>query len=432
MRIILVMNKPMREKRIMELIRKAIIEVLPGSCVRVCSYSDNNFIGQAIRFCPDVIVTYPFTGKGLSENIYLVKYFTNCLVLTFSTEGFINIDLQSTRVGIDNYGNSLVDFACFWGSNIADVHSTELIKQGKLRSRDQVKIFGYPNYEIYNKNLSLDAVYGTLPEPIESKFSQYKKQDIVFLITGFASAFYTEDELKKGGDVDLSGNRLAGRLECCQITRKYRDAFVENLCATAVQFPEVLYIVKIHPIELSFESRYGHSAYSKLDNYDNVLMVRDETTTMHIMPHVGLFCHYGSTVVNESYLVSIPSVLFTYQPYEEMDPEFRNFVWGMPYDAKIEINELARTIESYKRGEIFFHHNEAIKEYLLGNFNIVDINNYRPSLEMALFIVNNRKCFTPVCSDDKYLKKILIKMKFIKKIKYFYYSYCCKFRNRFN
>ena len=66
------------------------------------------YFTEYLKYKPDAILTYPFTGVGLARFFHLYKFFLGAKIITFSTEG--GTDLPTDRhiklfCGLDKYSD---------------------------------------------------------------------------------------------------------------------------------------------------------------------------------------------------------------------------------------------------------------------------------------------------------------------------------------
>ena len=396
MNILLVLNKPNREMAIMQSVKKELLLMDPHAHVEIWEMCTPHFNADVLRFKPDVILTFPFTCTGFATWYYLFKLLFACKVLTLRAEGVVDLSSEYNvqwAVGFDRYGRYLVDHELFWGSLVANAIGHNLLKQGKLSSLDRVRLVGYPRLESYFSPKSTTE-RTVLPDRLTIRINSYDRRDIIFFATGFHLANYTRQDLFDARDLDAE-NRIDELLDAVEITRRFRQAWIESVIATAEQNPDLLIIVKKHPIEKKED-------YLILERLTNVLYVYEDVDIQHLMPHAGLFLHYGSTSLVDSYLSRIPSVYVS-------SPENKSWYsdLGWPSSRKVAVSDVPRVVSEYRTAGIPFAMTDDIKAVLKSVFDIEEGLSYRPSRRIAEVILEKDPA-QKIPLTDKYLWKALL------------------------
>jgi len=400
MRILLVINKPNREAKIMDSIRRQILLINKDAVVEIkemCTPEFNKFV---FKFKPNVILTFPFTCIGFSKWYYLFKVFLNSKIICFRAEGVVDFSSEYNTmwaVGFDSYGSTLVDYELFWGSKLSEVVGKYLISQGKLNSKEQIKVVGYPRLESYF-NPDDDYTF-SFPSRIKNKLNTYRKEKIALFITGFQLANYSREDLFNAGDLDAE-NRLDYLLESVKMAKEYRSKWIKNIIITANQNRDSLIIVKKHPIE-------GRNDYKEFNNIDNILFIYEDFDIDQIMSYAGILFHYGSTALVDSYLLGIPSIYVYSENSLNWYPDL-----GWPSSGKVHIDNVSQVVADYFNNKIVFSINSDQKRVLKEIFNINDNVLYKPSEEIAKIILS-KDAINKVKIYDKYFAKALSQIVFL-------------------
>lgn len=395
MRILLVLNKPNREIAIMESIKREILSLDPTARVEIWEMCTPIFNKIVLKFKPDVILTFPFSCTGFATWYYLFKRRFNCRILSLRAEGVVDFStdyMVQWAIGFDHYGKQLVDYEIFWGSQVGEAIGQNLIKQGKLSSMERVKIFGYPRLESYFADSDLSKLR-QLSGRIAERIDKYSKNNIIFFATGFHFANYSRQDLFDAKDLDAE-NRIEMLLEGVETSKRYRQNWIDSIIRAAVQNPEFLIIVKKHPIE-------------KVENYaiftdiPNILYIYEDIDIQHIMPFVGLFFHYGSTALVDSYLSKVPSV-YVYS--------LNNKAWysdmSWPSSRKTEVSQIPELVREFAATGIPFTMTQEIRAILKNVFNIEDETPYNPSRKIAELILQNDPAQTIPLTDVYFWKSM--------------------------
>lgn len=377
MKVLLVINKPNRETRIMESIKEEILSINGDARVEIWEMCTPVFNRCVLKFKPDVILTFPFTCTGFSAWYYIFKFFFKCKVLSLRAEGVV--DLSSAyniqwAIGFDQYGKYLVDYELFWGTLVGEAIGQNLLKQGKLSSMNRVKIVGYPRLESYFKEEPVShSQY--LPARAAEIMKRYVLNKTLLFATGFHLANYSRQNLFDARDLDAE-NRIDELLEAVEITKRYRQAWIDYIIQTAARNPDMLLIVKKHPIEKKED-------YVAFENIPNILFIYEDIDIQYIVPCAGLFFHYGSTSLVDAYLSRVPSI-YVYST--------NNKSWysdlGWPSSKKIPVSEIASLVNEYVERGIPFVLTQEIRTVLKNVFDIEEGKPYNPSGKIAELILD--------------------------------------------
>jgi surface carbohydrate biosynthesis protein len=376
LKILLVLNKPNREMPIMEAIKSEILFKKKDSIVKIIDYPTVFDIRFVVKFAPDVILTFPFTCAGSASPYYIYKYIFNTKIICLRAEGVLSLLSErelAWAAGFEDYGSTLVDLELFWGEGMAMAIGNLLLKQKKISSLSRVKIVGYPRLEKY---FLKNADSFPLPQYIIEKYEAYPVKNRLLFITGFHLSNYTVKNLFDAKDLDAENN-LDFLLDGVSIAKRYKIEWIDKIICLAKAFPDLLFIVKKHPVELIDD-------YCRLGNIFNILYIHEDIDVADIMKNIGLFFHYGSTSLVDSYLSNIPSIYI----YSNLNKSWYADL-GMPSTARYELNDLDSAIKNYLNGIINFTLTDDIKNSLFSLFNIKLGTPYVPSQSIANFIIDS-------------------------------------------
>lgn len=415
MNILLVLNKPNRESVIMEAIKTEILNFDNNARVRIQEFN-RTFIRDILQFKPNVIVTFPMTCLGLSSIYYIFKLLFKCSVVCFRAEGIFDFNSPKNieaHIGYDKYGPRLVDYEIFWGERPAKVLGDVLIRQKKLRSDGNIKYYGYPRLERYFSQKDKPAL-AVLPKRVAEKIATYSKDKIVFFITGFHFANYTKSDLYAAKDLDAE-HRCEELLQIVDVIKSFRKQWVMAVFESAKAHPDLLFMVKKHPIEKIED-------YTTFLDHKNILYIYEDIDIADLMPLTGLFFHYGSTSLADTYLSGIPSV-FVYSDNEQCRAWYPDMGW--PSTSQVHVSSIPQKIDEFISGKLVFRFTPDMSQVLKDNFNFERDAAYRPSAEIAQLLLNCRPTPRIYWSDIYFWKAIYIYSarffwkkleKFIKKI----------------
>ena len=220
------------------------------------------------------------------------------------------------------------------------------------------------------------------------------KSDVILFITGFHLANYTKQNFFDAKDVDAENN-IDKLMSGAEFSKRYREAWIENIINVSKQNPNKLFVIKKHPIEC-------YKDYIKLTEIKNILYIHEDFDIQDIIPFAGLFFHYGSTALVDSYLSRVPSV-YVYSPEEnQWYPDF-----GWPSSKKVVVDGIPEIIKTFNAGEISFELTKDIKKVMEDVFNIEEGKPYKPSREIAQIIFDPQPP-QKIHITDRYLLKAVI------------------------
>lgn len=396
MRILLVINKPNRETRIMESVKREILSIDQEAKVEIWEMCTPVFNKDVLKFKPDVILTFPFTCTGFAEWYYVFKKLFRCRILSLRAEGVVDLSSDYNiqwATGFDNYGNALVDYELFWGSQVGEAIGGNLFKQGKLSSMDRVKIVGYPRLESYFQETPYPTLED-LPGRIVNTLKTYSRKNVIFFATGFHLANYSRQNLFDAKDLDAE-NRIEELLEAVEISKRFRQEWIDQVIKTAEHNPGLLLIVKKHPIEKKDD-------YTVLEKLPNVLYIFEDIEIQNLIPSAGLFFHYGSTSLVDSYLSKVPSIYVSSR---------NNKAWysdlGWPSSRKIDVSQIPTLVQEHVTVGIPFVMTTEIRAILKNVFNIEEGKPYVPSRKIAELILQKDAAQKIPLTDIYFWKSLL-------------------------
>ena len=416
-RVLLVLNHAIRERHLFESIRGQILELMPGAEVAILDYRDPMFVKKAIVFRPHATLTFPFTALTIADTFYPIKFLTGCSIVTYRAEGglldYSGVIVDNTFfVGYDRYGSTLVDRELFWGSKMASYAAPILVKQGKLSSPDRIGVVGYPEYECYfDSAMSAPA---ELPREVDEKLSRYPKERTVLLVTGFHASLYTREEVLNAKDwydpnAADSDAKLKSALQEIENTTRFKQRWIEKTLESARANPDVLHVLKCHPLETLIQERKGHDPYAVLNGHPNILYVQN-VPLRHLLRRCGFFLHYGSTALAESIILKIPSA-FVYS--EAIHPRRKDSDFAKLSTLLADISDLPGVVAENLRNPVKFELTREMERALFEVFNISKANltgesKYRPSREIASVLVGSlEEAPLRVEVDDPYLLRAM-------------------------
>lgn len=393
-RIAFVLNKATREIPIVERISREIKKQSPTTDILIVpSAHDSEFIPKLIGYNPDVVVTYPFTGRLLSRPFYLVKRFTGCTLICYRTEGLINVDGGAVvHAGQDSYCKSLVDYEVFWGSAVRNAISEVLLGQDKLSSADRAIVLGYPRYEFFRELNEQQSRIGKKSQPtinnrqLKNCIHNFSRNDRLLFLSGFHFADYTDDDLILAGDLSLDDLEDWKLLR--NALRQFRKEWISNLCNLAKCNPKNLFILKKHPMEVIAETKKQRSVYTTLTEFPNVCIIDDEDSTMELLGLSGVLFHYGSTVALESFICGVPSVILkSNRLFRQVQYAYRAV--SLPAHATFEIEDMEQAVQLWNDGGLEYSHLPEMDQLLYDIFDIQDIREYRPAERIGKFLLQD-------------------------------------------
>ncbi len=424
MRIALILNKDARERPVMDRIRAWVERLHEDGEVLIVDFHDPGYAFALLDFAPQVILTFPFTAVPLSQPLLVLKHLLDCAIVCLRTEGAI--DFGSDRqlewlVGLDRYGSGFVDYELFWGPRTADLVGRALVAQGKLSSLDRAKCFGHPALEPLFESRGGEAGEA-LPPGLRSRMESAGPRGTLLFITGFHLADYTPEDLIMAGDIvrtddPLLKEKLLEAVQGVEKAKRFRQAWIDMVLQVAGAHPEALLVVKCHPIEKEIFDSGRPDPYRAFEGRPNIVYLTENIPVGSLLPHAGLFFHYGSTCVAESYVHQIPSVCVGSReiyPPEETATVYSYSSLGWPSTFEAEAAEVPALVDRHLAAPTAWAMDQdraaaVLHEvFNIGPGHLLGDQAYRPSLDIARFLLD--LCRRPpqaLPASDPYLVQAL-------------------------
>lgn len=426
-------NKKQREQYIVKFIICELNALKNKHVVYREIYEDQgvNLYADVIDFKPDTIFTYPITTDFQVKNFSIVKLLCRSQIICYTTEGvwdFSDKEQLKLCTGYYNYSPRLIDYHIFWGEKLTKLIGNELYVRGRINNRKRLISMGYPLYE--KKKYKELKVFQKKNKELSLLCSKYTKT--IMFVTGFHCSTVTKKQVRFLPDV-VNQKETNSQVIHEQIEkywnelvipfRKYKEKYIENIEKISKSNPEILFMVKMHPLEIA-QMKYQKNGekYSELGKIENVYLIKDDYPIGVYLSYVSLLVHYGSTTGLEAYIYNVPTVQLL--PHESNR-------WLKKYFEStrvIYIDEYEQLNNTCKNGEKHLRI-ESIEDYLYEAMNYKIGEEYSPSKKIVEFIVKNRKRqllsykeVSKLIMDNKVLHKDIM-MNFVQ---YLYQYKLCK------
>jgi len=414
-KIVLIMNKILREQDRMQKIKQAIEKKNIHAQVFIIHWLDPDFLLKILEISPNVVLTFPLTAKSLSYRLYILKFALNFLLVTFRTEGILLNTNSKTLVkmfeGKDDYGVTLIDHEIFWGAKTSNIIGKNLLEQNKISSLDRVHYFGTPLFESY---LGRNQSDNELPLYVKTILDEYSRKNILLIVTGFHYAEYSSDDILRAGDLVDSNSKTFTKdfnnwLIFINKCKFFRQMWIDAIIYSARKNPHLLFVVKMHPAEIDLYKRKEVDPYSVFNKHKNVLLIIDPISFCNIIPYCSILFHYGSTTMLEAYISKVPSVYVDSKQIKTIKSLFNPFEEPeIPSNFTIDIYDFPGFVLQYKSSSIHFQRIDKIDAFLKEQVDLILDEPYRPSDRIANFLLSiaNEKAQT-IVSNDKHLLSII-------------------------
>ena len=218
-----------------------------------------------------------------------------------------------------------------------------------------------------------------MPESVRARLSHSGRTNTLLFAAGFHFANYTREMIFAAKDLDAE-NRCDELLGIVEEVKRFRASWIEGIVHAARENPDLLLVLKKHPIE-------RREDYAALEGLGNVLYVWQDVDIGDLIDRAGVFFHYGSTSLADAYLARIPAV-YLHSREKRCHEWFPDLGW--PSARAASSDEITNLVREYRNGDIR-HDDEdpRIKEVLEYNFNIRDGEPYRPARRIAEFLLDN-------------------------------------------
>ncbi len=312
--IVLLYNSESREKLMCDILKDVIVERNICKNVIVGNFYDVCF--EMWKIHPDVVYSIIPRDKLSEVRLTLLKMIFQAHIICVHTEGLMNIDEENMErlVGFNQYSKNLVDAYFFWGKSLLQGALPELKKQNKIYSDKSAHIFGYIMYEksrLQKYNLQYKS-----SRLVKEKGSGKSKR--VLFIMGFHNADVTiQDRIEEGYFKKIDEKNIRRAEIKAKANVYYKNKYLDILDRCINRYPDYLFILKLHPVEIDDYIKKGKDLYSKYRNIENVLIIEENVPLGLIIENVDIMVHYGSTTGIEAYLYKKPTIQLV-NDYEDM------------------------------------------------------------------------------------------------------------------
>lgn len=368
--------------------------------------TDKESFGSILRLAPDIIFTFPITLQIQTVQYTLLKYLLDAKIITFATEGLFDFDdedLQRNVAGYYDYSCQLIDYECYWGSKAAEVCGNLRLEKKRLRTRERIKVFGYPLYEKEKVKLYYKD-YDIVNSVVD--ISKKAKKNIL-IVTGFQGADFTEEQIIGVGDyvpAEQESVEFHERLEKMKETfkqvRNLRNEYVNLINRLAKELPDFHFWVKLHPSEIrNIEENDVPYDYFKELQASNISILAENIPIGAIMDVMDCMIHYGSTTSLEAYIYKIPTIYLFYGQKSKFHESIST--------VDIEVRDYEKVLQ-FVLSEMCFRENEKASKLLYDGMNYIEGKSYKPTECIAEFIneIIDEKNLR-IKSSDVFLKRIL-------------------------
>lgn len=402
-------NQSKREIYIINSIIKELKNV--NSCIDVkvmFDEMDTNSYWEAILYKPNIIITYPITTDYQIRNYIITKLLINPIIICYTTEGIFdykNPEVFRLFLGMYDYPSWLVDYHFFWGRKVANLLGREMINRKRIESWKQIKVVGYPMYEegIYKGDLSF------VEENIRIQNERKKYTKCVMFATGFHCANVTKNDISGLADVvnvkNVNTKEFREEVnkyydEIVEPLSEYRNQYIDCICKLAMDNDNILFLVKLHPLEIEQLIANRANPYKQMQEYKNIVLLDKNIPLKVYLDYIDIFFHYGSTTGLEAYIHGVPTV--------QLQPMHKHIFLETTFESTriIMINKYKEIEDICKKG-IKFVHIQSVKKYLYDFMNYRFEIPYTPSKEIAHSILSSKK-WSKVDIASAYVKKNIL------------------------
>ena len=395
-----------RDLKTLSKIKKKLIQK-DNTEVRIFPVNTPQFIIKILDYSPNIILTYPFTAISTSYKFYVIKFFLNCYILTYRTEGILPLETPThinAMLGLESYGETLVDYELFWGYRTSKLIGRLLYDQKKISSMKRIHHLGWPYFEDYF--IPTEELEEKLPEHILKELKKWDKLKVIMFVSGFLLADYSDQDLIGAGDMvdtrNIDKNRIRKDFSIHKNKvlnlQKFRKLWIETLILCAKKHPDVLFISKMHPLEIVVCNNKKISPYAELKKYSNILLIEENISFRLLIPFCSILFHYGSTTLLESYVSKVPTVSI----YSDFFPTVNEF--GASSTLEIDIKNIPIIVQHHLIQPILFQKNLQLERYLEEQIDLRIGKEYNPSEKIAKFIISVVKSDPQIISkSDPYL-----------------------------
>ncbi|MEL0008982.1 MAG: hypothetical protein VW741_03835 [Flammeovirgaceae bacterium] len=381
-------NNHLREYEYLLKIKNILINDFGVETIIHKRYPSSVLLKKAFMFRPNVILTYPLTSRGLSTELYILKFLFKCKIIALRTEGVFNYENPMNLLraaGQDIYGDNLIDFEVFWGPKSAKIIGKMLYDNNKISSLDRIKYFGYPKWEIHN---FIDDILLNLNRDIKKNLYE----ETLLFVTGFqVSSYDNKEKILYAKDIPIDD--VSGVIKAAKLAKSFRKKLVQTINKAAKINPTTFYIIKIHPLE-------SQDDYNFVGN--NIKVVHNTHKVSDLLMISDYFFHYGSTTAAEAFKLNKPVFYYYDVPLNEY---FVDLKW--PSNKKIIINNLQHFLTNKEFKNTSPISLSKSKEVLKDHFNYIEGEDYKPSFSIAKLISDNMDIQTISFNDKYFLKSVI-------------------------
>ena len=169
----------------------------------------------------------------------------------------------------------------------------------------------------------------------------------------------------------------------------YAEKYTRHIVEEANRNPEVLFVVKLHPKEISIKGYAPDKLkyLKKLENIENIQIIEESVPIGSLLPYFQLLIHYGSTVDLEAYIYKVPTVKIELRDIKNCFIAEANRTTASTYYVDIdEENAISEFIDKVRAGEELFRQNKLTEKQLYYYMNYKAEENYTPSEQIADFL----------------------------------------------
>lgn len=398
MRIALVINYAEREKLSMECIARQIMLLDPQSSVLIVEYRDPEHMAKLLAFQPETLLMFPLTARTLAYIPYIMKAAFRTRILFYRTEGIFianTPDRVRFMAGQGRYGPCCTDGELFWGDAHAAEISNLLYQQKKLSSPTQrTGIVGHVPF-----GADFAAKLAPLPHDILDRVRAFPRNRILLFLTGFHFADYTPADIRRAQDIipqncsDISSFMRDIQI-CINGTKALRNSWIKSILSIAIENPDLLLIVKPHPLEFVQKQDQNFDYYEEFfSGIPNILYLQENYHIISLLQEVGALIHYGSTSAAFSYRYNIYTIFADYPELFESIKDKEGMVYyddiGLGGDSRVHIKDLPLFIKKHKQIFDRYEQRQEVLDILKSFFHYLPDQKISPSQIIARILLTS-------------------------------------------
>ncbi|MDE6947888.1 MAG: hypothetical protein K2P14_11945 [Anaeroplasmataceae bacterium] len=286
--------------------------------------------------------------------------------------------------GYYEFPPELVDYWCVWGEAYKELLWRILGGKGRIKYKEKIKVFGYPMWE--HKHLQQIKEKNSTEKEVLELIDNYS--NTILILSGFAEANKEKDDVLNSIDAyDETAeevkkeHQIKSLLARIKKIRDYRDKYYAIAKALIEEYPDKLFLVKLHPKEIEGKEvgkKYDFSSWTK---FKNVKLLMEQNSLGIYINRVNAVIHYGSTAAWEAYICKVPIIRIN------VDDDELNGIYGTygPGEGFIDREEVLKYIRNIPEANVVNEYDE----YLLKWFNYDKMKPYTPSKDLAQFLYDN-------------------------------------------